>query len=253
MALGKIYKSNVQANIEAAKKPNIFIKVKEGTQEFFRILPSVFETGQLFAAQNQHFKLELNGVGDFRGSAAACLDTHGKDTDDQGCFLCKLERALKKYGNKDEKSIGNKIALSSRAVYQVLRLEDTGEKDDKGAVVYKHTGPYLWAAPPSAVNQINTIMKNMKKIGGDDSCFSDPDNGQGLFIEHPDQTTYQIDRSSMIISLDEAFPKWRDKMIYDIYDEMCLNVLDYEQQKQAAMKTFGDQIDWAVLAEKFGL
>jgi hypothetical protein len=249
MAVKKVYKPNIKANAEATKLKRLFMDIKEGTTEQVRPFPIINESGLLFTRAENHFKLkDENG----KGLALACLCVHGDEESGEECFLCKLARVLMKYGDKAEKAIGKSLLASARWYVQVARAEDTGKVDEKDEPIMKYTGPYLLGVPKTGADGMNRVLNNMLKARKPD--FTNPDKGQDLFVtRHSASPWYSVDRSGVEQNITEIFPDWETKIIEDVYGELGLKIVTPEEQKAAAMRTFGDQLDWEALAEQFDL
>lgn len=251
MGIRKVRKPNVKASAAATEIKRLFIDVPKDTTIQVRPLPLMVadnEDAILYTRAENHFKMKTE---DGKGLALACLAVHGTDETGDECYLCKLSKVLVKYGDKLEKEIGKQINASPGFYLQVLRAEETG-RDENDKPIFAYTGPYLLRLPKTGADAVTTIMANMDSAG--DSDFTDPDEGQDLYITRHSKTPwYSAERSGKSKKLDDIFPDWEKKIIEDVYGELGLKVVTYEEQKQIAMRTFGDRLDWEALADRFGL
>lgn len=231
------FKPNVKANMDSTKSDKIFVNVKEDTTVRFRFLPPGNKDGVLFTNSTNHFKLKSE---EDRGMALACLNVHGEGD----CYLCKLSKALKKLG-KAEKKIGDAIRPSTRFNAQVLVAEKEGNK-------WVYRGPKILGLSPTTADSVNQILSNQEMV--EDDFFTDPDKGQDILISRTGtgfNTKYKVDRTGRKMKLDDIFPEWSEKFITDLTDELNLTIVTVEEQKQAAMRTFGDEIPWEELGIEF--
>lgn len=244
----KLFKPNVKANTEATKMDNLFIDIKKDSTLRTRILPPTNEEGLIFTRAENHYKMKgENG----RGTALACLKVHGSEETGDNCYLCELARVLIKFGDKAEAKIGKDIQASPRWYTQVLVAEEIG-RDDNNKPILKYTGPKLLGLPKTGADAVNQILNNMDQAGT--PFFCDIEEGQDLLItRHSASPWYSADRTGIVLSLDDIFPGWESKMMEDVYSELGLKVVTREEQKQAAMRAFGDELDWEALAEEYGL
>ena len=250
MAVKKVYEPNVKANAAITQRKKLFIDIPIDATAQVRILPITSEDGMIFTRAENHFKLKDETPN--RGLALACLQVHGTEESGTDCYLSKLSKVLLKHGDKAEKAIGTLIMASARWYIQVLKAEDTGQVDKEGSPVLKYTGPYLLGLPKTGTDGVNRVMNNLAKAKK--PAFTNPKRGQDLFItHHPVSPWYTVDRSGVEQDINKIFPEWQEKMIDDVYSELGLKVYTPEEQKQVMQRSYGDQLDWAALAEQFGL
>lgn len=232
----KLVKPSVQANLNATKSKEVFIKVDENATMRVRFLPTTHPEGILTYTTASHFKLkEETDDGGTKGMALACLEEHG----DEPCYLCELQQKLRN-GDRAEKKIANMINPSIRYNYQVLVAEKQGD----GTWKYGKK-PKILGLPKTAHQDLAQLLSNMELMGQPD--YSDIEKGQDILITRTGtgkDTRYRIDRTGEMTNLDEVFPEWEGAFIEDMWDALNLRVFSREQQKQAAQFTFADEIDW---------
>ncbi len=243
-----IVKPNVAANLDATRSNNIFTKVPDNSTVRYRFLPTNDPDGRLWYTAAQHFKMKeaAEEAGEKpRGIAPACNNYHGEGD----CYLCKLNVTLKRHGDSAEKEIGKSIYANPRFNAQVLIAEVAEDKS------LKYRGPFILGLPKGASDTISQLLANMDKYGQPD--FADVKQGQDLIITTTGGSglskRYSIDRSADLKDLDVIFPEWEEKFIEDMNEKQGLRIMTNEEMKQAAMFTFGDQLDWEELASSFGL
>lgn len=234
------YKPNVAANVKVAKVEKLFIDIPKDTTMRFRFAPPMDDSGLIFYRAANHFKVKNE---DGKNTALACLHEHATEDTGDICYLCKLTKHLFKFGNKDEKEIAKAISQSLQWYSQVLVAE---KNMDSG--LWEYSGPYLLRLPVTGVDAVNEIMTNQAK--NDETFFTDPDEGHDLTIKrHSKSPWYTADRVSNRSSLDEVYPKWEEKFLTDIYSELRLNIVDYDEQRESAIRMWGDKLDFEALTE----
>jgi len=130
--------------------------------------------------------------------------------------------------------------------------EETGRDADNRPILSYGKKVKLLGLPKTGADAVNLIMNNMDTAGT--PFFFDMDEGQDLMISrHSASPWYSADRSGVVVPLDEVFPGWENKLMEDVYSELGLKIVTNEEQKQAAMRAFGDELDWEALAEEYGL
>ena len=243
----KLQKPNVQANLNAAKSKDLFVKVDENATMRVRFLPTNHPEGILTYTTCSHFKLkEATDDGGTKGMALACLEEHGEG---DKCYLCDLISALKKSGDKGHAKIANHLKVSTRYNYQVL----VAEKQNDGTWKYDPR-PKVLGLPKTAHEDLAQLLANMELMGQPD--YADIEQGQDILISRSGtgrDTRYRIDRTGEMTNLDEVDPGWDDAFIEDMWDALNLRVFTREQQKAAAQFTFGDDIDWEQMQDEYGL
>ena len=244
----KVFEPDVKANMDATKIDRFFMDIPKDQTVRVRIMPIIDESGLVFVRANNHYKMiGENG----KGTALACLEKHGNVETGESCYLCELARKLAKFGDKAEAKIGKSILCSPRWYTQVLVAEETG-RDDQDQPILKYTGPKLLGLPKTGADAVNTIMNNMRTAG--QKSFTHPDEGQDLFLTRYSGTPwYSAERSGVVQPLVEICPEWEDKIMEDVPSEIDLKVVSREEQRQAAVRAFGDDLDWTALAEEYGL
>lgn len=234
------HKPNVAANVKSAKVEKLFIDIPKDTTMRFRFAPPPDEGGLLFYRAANHFKVK-NEAG--KNTALACLHEHNTDETGDICYLCRLSKHLFKFGDQAEKVISDKIRQSLQWYTQVLVAEKNEETK-----LWEYSGPYLLRLPMTGVQAVNEIMSNQAK--NDETFFCDQDEGHDLTIKrHSKSPWYTADRVSNHCSLDDVFPKWEAKLLTDIYSELKLNVVTPTEQREAAVRMWGDTLDFDTLAE----
>lgn len=236
---------NVQANLNASKSNDIFVKVDENSTRRVRFLPTIHPEGLLTYTTCSHFKLkEEADDGGVKGMALACLHEHG----DEPCYICDLIKALNKSGDKGHAKIAKQLKVSTRYNYQVM----TAEKQNDGT--WKYTRPQILGLPKGASEDLSQLLANMELMGQPD--FADVKQGQDILISRTGtglSTKYRIDRTGEMTDLDELYPGWENDFIEDMWDAMRLRVFSREQQRAAARFTFPEEIDWEQMTDEFGL
>ncbi len=234
------HKPNVAANVKSAKVDKLFIDIPKDTTMRFRFAPPMDESGLIFYRAANHFKVKSE---EGKNTALACLFEHNTEETGDTCYLCKLSKHLFKYGDKGEKEIAKAISQSMQWYAQVL----VAEKNDSNGL-WEYTGPRLLRLPMTGVQSVNEIMSNQAK--NDESFFCDPDKGHDLTIKRYSKSPwYSADRVSNHCSLDDVFPNWNEKLLSDIYGELRLNVVTYDEQREAAVRMWDDSLDFDALAE----
>lgn len=234
------YKPNVAANVKSAQVEKLFIDIPKESSMRFRFAPPTDESGLIFYRAANHFKVKNE---DGKNTALACLIEHGTEESGENCYLCKLAKYLFKYGDKAQKEIAKKINQSLQWYSQVF----VAEKDDESGL-WVYNGPYLLRLPMTGVERVNEIMANQAK--NDEAFFCDVENGHDLEIKRHKKTPwYSVDRVSNHGALDDIVPGWEDKLLTDIYGELRLNVVTYDEQRQAVIRMWGSELDFDELAE----
>lgn len=241
-----IQKPNVQANLNASKSKDTFVKVDENSTLRVRFLPTTHPEGLLTYTTTSHFKLkEEADDGGVKGMALACINEHG---DGESCYICDLIKALNKNGDKAGVKIAKHLRGSTRYNYQVLVAEKQGDG------TWKHGKPKILGLPKGASEDLAQLLANMELMGQPD--FADIEKGQDILISRTGtglQTKYRIDRTGEQQSLDDIYPEWENDFIEDMWDALGLRVFTREQMKQAARFTYSNEIDWDLMAEEYGL
>lgn len=243
MAIRKGFKVNVKSNVNSTKTDSIYLDLKEDEARRVRFLPPNRVDGALFTKVVQHFKLKTEDDPP-RGMALAC-NHHYKDEE---CYLCNLSKILKRDGDKAERKLGDEIRPSQRFYAVVL----AAEKDEDGNWTY--SGPKLLGLPKTAVEQVNAILL-AEDMAGDD-FFCDVEKGQDLIITRTGkgfQTKYSAQATGQKNNLSEVFPEWEDKFIEGMDDALGLNFASNETMREAAVRTYGDDLDWDTLTAEYGL
>lgn len=243
MAIRKGFKVNVKSNVNSTKTDSIFLDLKEDEARRVRFLPPNRADGALFTKVVQHFKLKTEDDPP-RGMAVAC-NHHYKDED---CYLCNLSKILKRDGDKAERKLGDDIRPSQRFYAVVL----AAERNEQGE--WEYSGPKLLGLPKTAVEQVNGILL-AQDMSGDD-FFCDVDNGQDIIITRTGkgfQTKYSAQATGQKNDLNVIFPDWEDKFIEDMDEALGLNHVSNEDMRAAAVRTYGDDLDWDTLSEEYKL
>jgi hypothetical protein len=234
------HKPNVAANVKSAKVDKLFIDIPKETTMRFRFAPPMDEAGLLFYRAANHFKVKSE---EGKNTALACLHEHATPESGDSCYLCKLSKHLFKYGDKAQKDVAKAISQSLQWYSQVLVAEK-----DMNTGLWEYTGPKLLRLPMTGVQAVNEIMSNQAK--NDEDFFCDPDAGHDLTIKrHGKSPWYTADRVSNHCSLDDVFPGWESKFLGDIYGELRLNIVTFKEQREAAIRMWGDTLDFNELAE----
>lgn len=243
MAIRRGHAINIKANVNSVRTESIYMDLKQDETRRVRFLPPNRADGALFTKIVNHFKLKTEDE-PARGMAVACLN----HVEDKPCYLCELSSVLKKHGDKAERQLGDDIRASARFYATVL----VAEKADDGSWEYR--GPKLIGLPKTAVEDLNAILLQQDMAG--DDFFCDAEKGQDILITRTGsgfQTKYKSMASGKKNNLDDIFPEWEEKFIDKIEDAVGLTIISYEDQKAAAVRSFGDDLDWDALAESFNL
>ena len=245
MAIRRGYKVNVKANLETTKSDSIFVDIKQDSTRRLRFLPPVNEDGTLFTKIVNHFKLKSDDDPP-RGMAVGCND-HFKG---EPCYYCALSKTLKKHGDKAEKKIGDDIRASARYYAPVL----VAEKNEDGEWEYEQKVK-LVGLPKTAVDEISSILVQQQMV--DDDYFCDADNGQDVLITRTGtgfNTKYKISLTGMKMPLSDVIED-EDAVegIDDVVEACSVNFQGYPEQRETAVRTFGDDLDWDALAEEYDL
>ena len=239
MAIRRGHKVNIKANVNSTKTDSVYLDLKEDETRRVRFLPPNRADGALFTKIVNHFRLKTDDDPP-RGMAVACLD-HFRGED---CYLCNLSRTLKKNGDKAERQIGDDIRASARFYAPVL----VAERNDDGK--WEYHGPKLLGLPKTAVEDVNAILLQQDMAG--DDFFCEAENGQDILITRTGkgfQTKYKASASGQKNNLDDIFPTWEEKFIQAVEDEVGLQFMSNDDQRTAAVRTFGDELDWDALAD----
>jgi hypothetical protein len=243
MAIRRGHKVSIKANVNTTRVDSIYLDLKEDETRRIRFMPPNRADGALFTKIVNHFRLKTDDNPP-RGMAVAC-NGHFNDED---CYLCTLSKVLKTNGDKAEKKIGDDIRASARFYAPVL----VAEKEDDGTWTYH--GPKLLGLPKTAVEDINAILLQQDMAG--DDFFCDADKGQDILITRTGtgfNTKYKASATGQKNKLDDIFSDWEEKFIDSVDEVVGLNFLAVEDQKSAAVRTFGDDLDWDALSEDFNL
>jgi len=244
----KFFAVNLDSNLSELTSDQLIIDVKAETTRTVRLLPPVEDSGHAFVTSANHFKLK-DEEGDNR--ALACLAIHGNEETGTECWLCKLvEVARQDMLTPEEKTLvlgkgglDNGIQQSKRFYAQVLEREDTSD-----GPVYR--GPKLLSLPKTASGECLEAMRVQQRKRR--AIATDPEKGQDIDISRTGtgrKTKYRVDLTGDVASLDDIFPGWQDKMLSSVIDALRLKVFAPDIQKQFAMRTFGDLLDWKKLEE----
>lgn len=242
MAIRSGFRVNVKANVESTRSDSIFIDIKPDTTKRVRFLPPTTADGTLFTKIVNHFRLKTDDDPP-RGMAVACNDHFNGEE----CYLCKLSKTLKKHGDKAERKIGDEIRASARFYAPVLEAE----KDENGEWVYG-SKVKLIGLPKTAVEEVNAILVQQDMVG--DDFFCDVEKGQDVLITRTGtgfSTKYKISLTGIKADFNEIAPDVEP--IADVVEACNLNMHDNESQREAAVRTFGDDLDWDALADQFNL
>ncbi len=242
----KLVTPNVARNIAATQKGKVFENVPQDATRRYRFYPTLDPDGLIWYVTTNHFKLKeaTDEEGKTRGVAIACNNEHGEEGD---CYLCRVQVALSRHGDKALKAIGKSIKCNSRYNAQVAVAEKTPE-----GIIY--FGPRILGLPKGASEAVAEVMKNQEEWN--QPLFTDVKEGQDLLIGRTGtgfDTKYKVDRSGENLDLDVIMPEWGDDFIDDMFEALGLRILTNEQQKATLKFSFGDSIDWDMLAEDFGL
>ena len=236
MAIRKGFRVNVKANMEVTASDSIYVDIKQDTTRRLRFLPPVDDSGRIFTKIVNHFKLKTDDDPP-RGMAPACL-RHFKDEE---CYLCDLSESLKKSKDKNERALGDEIRASARYYAPVV----VAEKNAEGVWEYGDRVK-LVGLPKTGVDDVNAILLQQDMVG--DDYFCDEENGQDLLLTRTGfkyQTKYKPSATGIKMPLEKVMPDWEDKQIKDVAEVSRLKFLTYEEQEEAARRTFGDDVEWA--------
>lgn len=242
MAIRKGFRVNVKANVETTRTDSIFVDVKQDSTLRVRFLPPTNEDGTLFTKIVNHFKLKTDDEPP-RGMAVGC-NSH---FDGEPCYLCNLSKTLKKDGDKAEKKIGDEIRASARFYAPVL----VAEKNESGEWEYQQK-VRLVGLPKTAVEEISALLVQQDMVG--DDFFCEVEKGQDLLITRTGtgfNTKYKISLTGVKMDLNEIAPEVTE--IEDVVEACNVNRLTNEQMREAAVRTFGDDLDWDALSEGYQL
>lgn len=232
------FKANLKANLDSAKLDKLFIDVPKDGSILVRPLPANKSNGELWHMVANHYKLKSAEDKD-RGIAVADLSVHGTEATGRKDYINELVAVLEKFGDKNEKEIAEKIKSSSRWYIQVMLVEKT----DTGL---KYTGPKLLSVPRTGVNAINEILKASDMANEPD--MSDADKGFNIMVTRYSKTPwYSAQRAGSPLSLDTVVPGWEDTFIKDVDEKLNIKVLTYDEQREAVMRTYGDELDFEAL------
>ena len=243
MAIRKGHKVNIKANVNTTKTDSIFLDLKEDTTVRVRFLPPASEDGALFTKVVNHFRLKTEDNPP-RGMAVAC-NKHFKD---ESCFMCDLSKVLKRDGDKAEKAIGDDIRPSPRFYAPVL----VAEKGEDGE--WSYYAVKLIGLPKTAVADITTLL--VQQDMASDDLFCEIETGQDVLVSRTGkgfQTRYKAGLTGIKSNLDEVYPTWEEKFIDDVEASVGLTFLGADEQRIAAVRTFGDDLDWDALKESYNL
>jgi hypothetical protein len=243
MAIRRGFKVNVKANVDSTRMDSIFVDIKQDSTRRLRFLPPPNEDGTLFTKIVNHFKLKSDDDPP-RGMAVGCNDHfNGED-----CYLCRLSKTLKKDGDKAEKKIGDDIRASARFYAPVL----VAEKNEDGEWVYDQKVK-LVGLPKTAVDDISALLVQQDMVG--DDFFCDVEKGQDVLITRTGtgfQTKYKISLCGQKMDLNDIMGE-DVKEIEDVVEACNVNLVSNDEQRAAAVRTYGDDLDWDALAEEYGL
>lgn len=239
---------NIESNLSSLASDRLIIDVKADSVKTVRILPPVDPRGHIFVKSLSHYRLQ-DEEGESR--ALACLTEHGTDETGKECWLCKLIEVAKSGDIPSEAAtlilgkggLDNGIQQAKRFFGQVVERE--GEGAD-----FRYIGPKLLALPKTPVEDILNAMKVQQKKGR--PLALDETKGQDIDISRTGsgrKTKYRVDLTGDVSDLNDIFPDWEDKKLPDIIAALKLKVYAPEIQKQFAQRTFGDLLDWEMLAE----
>ena len=237
------YNPSVAANLKTMRTNQKFFEIPKDTRVRFRFLPATEDEGPIFTRVANHFNLkgeENNGI------AVACLEEHGNEETGEECFVCQFGKALHKIGDKKLKDLAFKKMFKQYQWYsQVL----VGEKGKEGL---EYFGPMLLKLPITGVKAVNEIMANQEEDG--EVVFCDSFNGHDLVIKRYSKTPwYTVDRAEGRSDLDDLYPKWAEKFMTNVYTEINQKVISFEEQKEAFIRNWKDELPLGELLEKFGL
>ncbi len=242
MAIRSGFRVNIKANVESTRSDSIFVDVKADTTKRVRFLPPTTAEGTLFTKIVNHFRLKTDDDPP-RGMAVACNEHFSNEP----CYLCNLSRTLKKHGDKAERKIGDEIRASARFYAPVLEAE----KDENGEWVYDQKVKLI-GLPKTAVEEISALLVQQDMVG--DDYFCDVEQGQDLLITRTGtgfNTKYKISMTGIKMDLNEIAPEI--EAMEDVVEACSLNTHTNEAMKEAARRTFGDDLDWTALADQFKL
>lgn len=236
-----IFKLNLKANIESTTRKTVFYDLKPDTATRLRVVPPVDESGMIFTKSVNHFKLK-NDEG--FGIALACLEEHGTDETGENCFLCRLTKHLFSTNDKGDAKIAKEISASSRWYLQAY----IAQKQEDGTLEY--LGPKLVGLSKTTAERISGLLATQDTVG--DDYFCDVENGQDLVITRQGsgfKTKYTVDLAGKKVNLNEIVPDWNEedgkrRLITDVYDALNLKAVTPQEQSEAVLRTFGDEIDW---------
>jgi len=235
-----VVRPNAAANLQASERKDIFFNLKPDSTTFVRFLPTTHPDGLLFYTTHQHFNFKDQTSDDpNKTQALACGLEHG---DEDKCFICELAAALKATRKKTEKGYFDKIKTSVRYNAQIM----VNEKQPDGS--WRYTAPKILGLSGGLATDIGQMLVNMEML--EQPPFSDIAQGQDLVLTREGsglKTRYKADRSSKITNLDEVKPGWDEDFIDDMWEALGLKEYSYEEQKEIAMFTFGDKLDWEAL------
>lgn len=237
------FKPNLKANIESTRRDDLFIKIPIEASMLFRFLNPSNEDGVIWYKVAQHYKLKKEEGG---GMAVADLRFHGTDETGKVDYITKLCDVLKKHGDKAEKKIGKDMTTSFGWNAQVA----VAEKQEDGTFTYRY--PKILGLPRTGATAVNEVEKAMD-MGGGKSPF-DVDEGFNIMITHHKESPwYTAQRAGSPTSLDDIIPGWEEQFIDDLPGKVSINILTYNEQREAVMRTFAAELDWDLLQEQFGL
>jgi hypothetical protein len=242
MALNRpTFKVNVAANVKATERKTIFFDIKPDTSARIRVMPPVDESGSLFTKVVNHFRLK-NEEG--FGMALSCLGEHGNESTGEKCYLCALVNYLRDTGDKGDLKVSKDLYANPRWYLQAFVYDkDSGE----------YVGPKLVGVSKTTAEAINGLLVAQEDSG--DDFFCDPDKGQDIVITRRGSglnTKYTVSATGSKAALDDIIPGWEDKIITDVLGAMDLRIVDQDEQKRAAYRTFADELDWEAIEEQIG-
>lgn len=241
------FKSNLKANIGSTKRDQLFVKIPVDSSMLFRFLHPYKDDGIIWYHVAQHFSLAKEDTGTM---AIADLTVHGTEETGTEDYINKLVDVLKRdFKGKEnviEKEIAKKLGTSYGWNAQVL----VAEKGDDGVLAYSK--PKILGLPRTGATSVNSV-EQAADMAGEPGPF-DVDNGFNIMItHHKDTPWYVAQRAGAPKSLDEILPGWEDLYMTDLEEKVGLKILGYDEQREAVVRTYGNQLDFEMLQSEYKL
>ena len=241
--MSKVFKFNIKKTLDSTASDSVFVDVKPDSSVRMRLLPPTKEDGDLWYMTASHFGL-LDEEGKTR--APACGKVHG----DGECFFCELADYLEMSSDKGEAQLGKDLSANHNWYAQVLVATKAGEKD--GQPVWEYSDPKLIRMTQTTAKKVNGIIQ-MQYDNGDEFLF-DVENGQDITLKRTGAqkaTRYEVMAVGKRSNLNVVKPGWEDQLL-DVPARLKAVPPTTDDAIAAAVRTFGDRLDWDAINEELG-